>query len=469
MNNITDLPTNSIAHDKLLDQLLTNITATDFKEFAELKEGQNLKQKHYYVIAVENILRTAEKMHWGMCRNNGCIYLFNGCFWQQVEEAVLKDFLGRAAEKMGIDRFDARYHLFKEQLYRQFLASARLQKAVKRKGTVLINLQNGTFEISPAGMQLREFKRGDFLTYQLPFSFEEAAQALLFNAYLEQVLPDVEKQAVVSEYLGYVFVDPSVLKLEKALLLFGSGGNGKSVLFDIINALLGPSNVCSYSMQSLTDKSGYSRYMLGDKLLNYASELSTKLDPNFFKQLTSGEPIEVRLPYRDPSMLTSYAKLLFNCNELPRDIEHTDAFFRRLLIVEFDRTIPEQEQDKQLASKVIASELSGVFNWILQGLKRLMAQGRFSDCEASKAKVEQYKKETDSVLMFLEENNYIKSLGKFSALKELYQSYRAFCYDYGNTPLNCTNFRKRLEGAGMPITRRSCGWVVFLETQSFLN
>ncbi|WP_162056152.1 DNA primase family protein [Pontibacter pamirensis] len=458
-NTSAALPT----HEELPDRLLPCFSETDFREAAKLKDGQRLKTNHYLVTVIENVLETARQQQCGLCMHNGSVYLYNGAFWKQVEESAVKDFLGSAAERMGINPFDARFHLFKEQLYRQFLSSAKSPKKARQKGTVLVNLQDGTFEISPRFIGLREFREEDFMTYQLSFGYDEGAQAPLFLRYLDQVLPDAEKQAVVSEYLGYVFVDQTVLKLEKVLFCYGTGANGKSVLFEVSTALLGLSNVCSYSMQSITDQNGYSRAMLGDKLLNYASELSSRLDPNVFKQLTSGEPIEVRLPYKEPAILHSYAKLLFNCNELPRDIEHTDAFFRRLLIVEFDRTIPDEEQDRQLASKIIASELSGVFNWILQGLRRLMDRKRFSHCEAAKAQVALYKKESDSVQMFLEENGYRPSNEKCLALKEIYSSYRSFCQEDGYRPLNCTNFKKRLSGAGVQVVRRNSGWVVYLE------
>ncbi|MFD3003508.1 phage/plasmid primase, P4 family [Pontibacter toksunensis] len=469
MNTKPNLPAAPPKHEGLLEKLLDFFEQVDFLAEAGLKEGKHLRRNHLYVLVVEQVLKKTEQQQCGLCRHNGSVYLYNGSHWQPIEENDLKDFLGKAAEKMGVDRFDARFYQFIEQLYRQFLASARLSMSPRRKGIVLINLQNGTFEIGPDGPMLREFRREDFMTYQLPFSYDESAAAPLFEKYLEQVLPDKEKQAVIAEYLGYVFVDQTVLKLEKALMLYGTGANGKSVFFDIIYALLGHSNVCSYSLQSLTNENGYSRYMLGDKLLNYASELSTRLDPNIFKQLTSDEPIEVRLPYKEPAILYSYAKILFNCNELPRDIEHTDAFFRRLLIVQFDRTIAEKDQDKQLASKIIASELSGVFNWVLQGLSRLMAQKRFSDCEASKSQVALYKKESDSVQMFMEENAYAKSLEKCLKLKVLYPSYKSFCQEDNYRPLNCTNFRKRLDGAGVQVVRRNCGWVVYLALQPLPN
>src|SRR5699024_11433451 len=111
------------------------------------------------------------------------------------------------------------------------------------------------------------------------------------------------------------------LKLEKALLLYGSGRNGKSVLYDILNALLGKENFSSYTLQDLTDQSGYYRAMIANKLVNYASEINNKLEANFFKQLVSGEEVSARLPYGQPMQLRQYAKLIFNANELPRDVE----------------------------------------------------------------------------------------------------------------------------------------------------
>ena len=78
-------------------------------------------------------------------------------------------------------------------------------------------------------------------------------------------------------------------------------------------------------------------------MVNYASELNRGLEADTFKQLISGEPIEARLPYGQPFTLTDYAKFIFNCNELPTEVEHTHAFFRRFLIVPFPVTIPEAE------------------------------------------------------------------------------------------------------------------------------
>lgn len=104
---------------------------------------------------------------------------------------------------------------------------------------------------------------------------------------------------MLAEFIAYSLTS---LKLEKVLLLLGSGANGKSVIFEIVQALLGEDNVSNSSLLQLREP--HYRAMLANKLLNYASEISTRLDADIFKKLASGEPCEARLPYEKPFMLT---------------------------------------------------------------------------------------------------------------------------------------------------------------------
>lgn len=428
-----------------------------------------LNQKHFLVLSIENALLFAEKNRWGLCKNHDFIYLFNGTFWAEIDKETFQKFLGEAAEKMGVAKFSARFYQFREQLFKQFLATAYLPTPISNKDTVLINLQNGTFEISAQGTNLRPFDRSDFITYQLPFEYNPKAKAPIFEAYLNKVLPDPESQRVLAEYLGFVFIKhgSNVLKEEKALILYGSGANGKSVFFEVVNALLGNDNVSSYSLQSLTNDNGYFRAKLGNKLVNYASEINGNLEASIFKQLVSGEPVEARLPYGQPFILKQYAKLIFNCNELPKDVEHTNAYFRRFLIIPFDVTIPTQEQDKNLHTKIIENELSGVFNWVLEGLNRLLEQKRFSVCEAAQQAVEQYKTESNSVQMFLNENQYKSHPTNYKLVKELYQEYRVFCFDDGMQPFKKSNFIKQFRTLGYLVERVSQNQLaIYIDTLS---
>lgn len=440
----------------------------EYEQYKILEKKVNsyrLSKNHYLVLCIEQLLKIAKINNWSLCKKNGFIYLYNGQYWNEIDKESFQFFLGNVAIKFGVEKFKAKIHTFKEELFKQFMADAYLPTPPTKKDCVLINLMNGTFEITSKTRGLREFTSIDFITHQLPFEYEPEAIAPLFQKYLDEVLPDKDKQRIFAEYCGYIFIKPSVLKLEKMLILYGTGANGKSVFFEIINALLGFENVSNYSLQSLTNDNGYFRAKIANKLVNYASEINGKLETDIFKQMASGEPIEARLPYGEPFILNEYAKLIFNCNELPKDVEHTNAFFRRFLIIGFDVTIPEAEQDKQLSSKIIENELSGVFNWILSGLDRLLEQKNFSKCEAVENARSNYEIQSDSVKMFIDDLEY-KTSSEYTTIKTLYDQYKVYCLDDGYRPVKKSNFMRRLEHYKIVVKRIDIGNVAYISTDN---
>lgn len=445
---------------KLLRALLADVGPVDFASF--VGEDGDVRAVHHRIYTVQELIRIAENRNWGLSQRNSATYFFNGQFWQALDAEDMRSFLGIVALKMGVPSTRALDYKFRDELFRQFQSLAHLSAPEAGPETTRINLINGTFVVGPGGHKLREFRQEDFMRYCLPFGFDSLAEAPLFKRYLLRVLPDESSRRVLQEYCGYVFIRG--LKLEKVLLLYGSGANGKSVFHAILTAMLGPENCSAYSLGSLTEsRSGYHRAMLADKLLNFCSELHGNIEADVFKLLASGEPIEARLPYERPFILTDYARLIFNTNELPHEVEHTHAFFRRFLIVPFTETIPQQEQDPDLAAKIVRNELPGVFNWVIEGLDRLLKQRRFSECRAADEALAQYRLESDSVSMFVQERGYRRSATGELLLQHIYQEYRDFCSDDGFRALGKTKFSKRLQGAGLDVQRTYKGVIVFTE------
>lgn len=305
-------------------------------------------------MCVNELLAKAKEQNFDLARKNDFIFAYNGAFWKELDREVIKNFLGKAAAKLSVHSLEAQHYKFKNEFYTQFLSAAYFKPVEARNDTVLINLENGTFDITKKSQNVRCFSAADFLTYQLPFEFDTKAACPLFEAYLRKVLPEKELQNIVAEFFGYVFTKG--LKMEKALLLYGSGANGKSVLFDILNALLGKESISNFSLSNLLEE--HNRALIAHKLLNYGSEINATKTRDEFKNLVSTEPIQARLKYGNSFTMENYAKLAFNCNELPKDFDHSNAYFRRLLIIPFRVTIPEAEQDKTLAQKIIKTELA---------------------------------------------------------------------------------------------------------------
>ena len=456
--------------ESVLHSLLKQIKAVDFRELAELESPDDkLNNKHYLIISVQEVMRLAKVNKWDLCQKYAFTYVYNGAYWGSIDAAGLTKFLQSAAEKMGVRKYESRFYEFGDKLQKQFNSSAQLTTPEMNNDIVKINLANGTFEISADKQILRDFDSKDFLTYQLPFAYNPEAKAPLFHQFLNKVQPDTDSQKVLAEYLGYVFTPSAKFKLEKALLLYGDGANGKSVFYEIVKALLGPENTCHYSLQSLTTHPAYCRAELGNKLVNYASEINGKMETDTFKQLVSGEDIEARVPYGQPFILKDYAKMIFNCNKLPVNTEQTNAFFRRFIIIPFGVTILESEQDKHLAEKIIKDELSGVFNWVLDGLQRLLKQGRFTDCAAANQQLEEFKRDSDSVRQFIEEYEYEPVTDSSIKQKDLYGEYTLFCKDSGCHPVGLRNFVPRLEKAGFRLSKTNVGKVVFAQRKHPLN
>jgi putative DNA primase/helicase len=445
-------------HDKILELLLSNVKKVDFQSTiypTANRENPKISNNKYQIVIVNEILKLAKENNHSICQNHQSIFLYNGAYWKKYSNEDFSNFLGLVAIEMGVDKYTAEGYLFKEQLLKQFHASAYLQEPRVDRNKVLINLIGGTFEIEGGVTKIREHKAEDFLTYQLPFAYDRHSTANKFQAYLDKVLPDKERQRVIAEYLGYIFIKhgSNILKAEKVLVLYGSGANGKSVLYEIVRALFGGHNVSSFSLESLTDVNGYYRAQIDTKLLNYASEISNKMDTTRFKAMISGEPIEARHPSGRAMQLEQYAKMIFNCNELPKDTEQTHAFFRRFLIVPFNVIIPEAEQNRNLHNEIIESELSGVFTWVLKGLGRLLRQKGFSECKASNVALDKYKTETDNVKLWIDTDNYSKNDDLPTTLKEGYYQYSIFCSEGGFNKLNKMNFQKRLERLGYKVAR----------------
>lgn len=478
-----------ISHDDILEDLLEQLEEIDFELKAnpkveklrdqlkdldpkdeEAKEiriqlaKQKVSSKQQRVISVREILAVANRNRWGLCKQNDMFYLFNGEYWKALESGDLKTFLGKGAEKLGVNSIDAEDYRFRDELLKQFETTANLEPPQSDK--VLINLLNGTYEIGEKWSGLREFRSEDFLTYQLPFEYDEKATAPTWQKFLDRVLPDIHSQMVLAEYLGYIFIrNGTGLKLEKILVLYGAGQNGKSVVHDVVKAILGEENVSHFSLEDLTEKNSYQRAEISDKLLNYSSELSGKINPSIFKQLASGESLPARRIYGSPFSMSVYAKVIVNANVLPKSNEQTEGYFRRFMIIPFIERITEEEKEIGLADRIAEEESSGIFNWILEGMNRLKRQGGFTKCTVIYEATERFRREADNVKMFLDEKGYKADLNNKMHLNDLYDEYKVFCFDDGYNAAGKKEFSRRIEGYKFMKGRDSIGMYFHLSVK----
>lgn len=403
-------------------------------------------QKHYKVAIIDQLMEVAKANSWHLIRDSGLSYIYTGCFWISLNKDELKNLLKDVAIKQSYPVINSRDNLFINMLYEQSLQDGFFVERPLEKRS-MINLNNCTLVLNSDGVHTKPFDYKDFLTHQLPFDYDKNAVNNIFLDYLNDVLPDEGTQRTLQEVCGYLFIKG--LKLEKIFFLYGTGANGKSVLFEVLNGLIGDENISHYSLESLTDDTGYYRAKIKDKIVNYGTDIKlNRIDPGIFKTLGSGEPVEARLPYCEPFVMKDYAKLIFNVNRLDNaNIEHTHGFYRRILIIPFNKTIPDEYQDKNLHKKIL-DDKAGVLNWIIKGAKQVIKNEDIfisDECKAFKTK---FIKETDSAALFLDAERYVPDNGSLITLKMLYDEYKSFCDEDGYRKLGKNNFSKRLEAIG---------------------
>jgi putative DNA primase/helicase len=391
------------------------------------------------VIIADHFQEILNKKGSGVARLNGQLHCYISDHWRPLEEGESKSMLGDFAQRLGHRASDSRHYRFREELIKQ--VDSVSSSIARPDSQTSVNFQNGTLHIMNDKEIWRSHNKDDGMTYALPFGYDADATCPTFDRYLDRVLPDHECQTVLMEFLGWIFLRD--LKLEKMLVLYGSGHNGKSVLCDIVNDLLGKVNISSMSLDSL--KTPEKRLPLVGKLLNYGSEISGSLSSEAFKKAASGEPLEFRRLYGDTFETTDYARLAFNANNLPSETEITDGFFRRFLIIPFDQKITVEEKDPDLANKISATELPGVMNRMLTGMRRLRVSRKFSQCRKADDCLKAYQLESDTVAQFLDDGCWKPNNIECRSKGEFYQDYREYCISSGFHALGVKNFSSRLK------------------------
>jgi len=132
------------------------------------------------------------------------------------------------------------------------------------------------------------------------------------------------------------------------------------------------------------------------------------------------------------------------------------CYRRRIHVIEFPRKFAEHEMDVELTEKLM-SELSGIFNWALEGYKRLGGQKFiFSESSAMFKSKKQYQQQSNSVLEFIDCCLKDAKPEDSAPFKDLYDYYQGFCATEGNK--KCfpkKEFRTILENEGIEITNSS--------------
>lgn len=320
---------------------------------------------------------------------------------------------------------------------------------VYRAGRVL-NLSNCLLDLE-AGAQARPHTPDHLSIYQLPHAYQPEAQCPIWLMFLAESFPD-ETDIIdfLQEWAGYLLI--LTTHLHKALVFYGMGGEGKSVVAHVFKKLAGDANTSAISLTSLSRP--FALAELYGKLLNVTVEADIRdgIDEANFKALVAGDPIQAERKFRDPFTFTNVARFLICTNNLFHVDDRTDGFYRRLIIIRFKHQVAEANQDPNLSVKLEA-ELPGILNWALAGLERLEKRGQFNIPQSVRDEVSAYRRMNDPVSLWLEECCETGNPKYNDTGRDLYRSYRSWASDNGHRPLSSTKFGMEMKRLGFKSER----------------
>lgn len=244
--------------------------------------------------------------------------------------------------------------------------------------------------------ELKPFTPEKIFFNKLPVHYDKNATCPMINKFLSEVLPNPDDNITYFEVGGFCLVREYFS--EKAVMMIGSGRNGKDKCLELLKRMLGVENCCSVPLGSLIPDSFIISEFFG-KMVNIAGEVNNHdlKDTSMFKALTGRSLVSAPRKFLRPITFQNYAKFIFACNELPMVYDSSKGFWDRWVLLEFPFTFISEEEynntkdrtnlrikDPNIIDKISTpEELSGLLNNCLDGLDRLRKQKDFSFTKGS--------------------------------------------------------------------------------------
>lgn len=301
-------------------------------------------------------------------------------------------------------------------------------------------------------LKTQRFSKHDpkyYFKVKLPIEYDPAADCPKIKKFFKETLYPNDV-AVMQEWFGYCLYRRYFVK--KAMILFGEADTSKTVMLNLLTRWLGEKNTSGLSLQRISSGDKFRLVALENKYANICDDLTSQdLISGGFKMATGGGWISAEHKFGDQFQFKTYAKLIFAGNKIPaiKDIDsEDDAYYGRWLPIPFDNQIEKEMQDKFFINQLTTKEeLSGLLNYALEGLKRILKKGWFSDEKDWKEVKKIMERHSNSISAFSQDVLMEKPGNKIS--KE--NMYEVYCeYLKSKSDSGFTRFSKEQLGRQLP-------------------
>lgn len=311
----------------------------------------------------------------------------------------------------------------------------------------LLTCLNGTLDLRTG--KLLDHQRNHLITKLAPVAYDPDAKAPTWEKFLDRIFAsNVELIRYDQRVTGYALTGDT---REQVLFFdYGKGANGKTTKMNTTMAMMGDHAKVTAPELLLASKRDAHPTALADLhgvrlVATVEVEEGKRLAEILVKQLTGGERVKARWMHKDFFEFTPTAKIFLIANHKPK-VRGTDlAIWRRIRLIPFTVTIPEEEQDKALIEK-LKGELPGILAWAVQGCLEWQRQGLGTPPEVTSA-TQQYRQEMDVLGAFIDERCLCSPEAKAQATA-LYKAYKQWSEDNGEPARSQKDFGMRLRERG---------------------
>jgi|6_EtaG_2_1085325.scaffolds.fasta_scaffold16081_1 P4 family phage/plasmid primase-like protien len=326
---------------------------------------------------------------------------------------------------------------------------------------------NGFLTIRSGVLMFDKHKASNRLRHAFSFAYDAEQEITHWIEFLSSLFEcDIDKGAKIStiqEFMGACLMG-NATQYQQCLVLFGAGANGKSVLCDAIEQVFDRSQIATCTPNKWSQE--YYAASLRDVNINIVSESPTSYgESDIFKAVISGDRIAGRQPYEQVATFHPRAGHVFSCNELPSSGDNTVGFWRRFLVLTFNKdfTKSSKRKTKEEILKALGGERVGIIEWAMRGYRRLVQQGTYTTPLSHGAAMNNWKVTNDGVQDFIV--NCCEA-GGGERLSDLGDIYRTWASKTGRKPLSDRRLSNRLRAAGVAVKRQSTGMVFLLSAKA---
>lgn len=386
------------------------------------------------------------------CKTFDAWYIWNGSYWERDETCRMLALAKRVARTIHIEASattdDRREKVGKWALTSGMLSRLKAMIACAAPAVavtpdefdahpMLFNCRNGTLELDT--LTFREARREDLLTKCCGVDYDPEATCPTWLAHLDLVFGgDAAYIRGFQELCGYSLLQENPEQI--MAILYGTGKNGKSVTIGALARVWGDYavNIAAESLMVRRNdgpRSDLAR-LCGARLVTASEgEAGAYLAESVVKQLTGDDAITVRRLYENEFQFRPGAKIFLATNHEPRIRGTDEGIWRRIWLLPFTVTIPEDKRDPGILDKLEA-EGSGILNWCLEGLRRYQANGcRLAPPEKVLAATARFRSESDVIGRFLAQEMKVEPTGTIER-SALYKIYLKWCEEEGEKPVS---------------------------------